>query len=207
RQRARKGSALGWLFGRKETAAPPRGLYIWGSVGRGKTMLMDLFHEAAPGPKRRVHFHGFLADAHERIHNYRQALKRGEVKGDDPIGPVADALAGEASLLCFDEFTVTDIADAMILGRLFKALFARGVTVVATSNVEPDRLYEGGLNRALFLPFIAELTERVSVMRLDSRTDFRLEKLGGAPVYHVPADDAARAALDAAFRSLTGKAR
>ncbi|MEE7476994.1 cell division protein ZapE [Methylobacterium hispanicum] len=207
RQRARKGSALGWLFGRKETVAPPRGLYIWGSVGRGKTMLMDLFHEAAPGPKRRVHFHGFLADAHERIHAYRQALKRGEVKGDDPIGPVADALAGEASLLCFDEFTVTDIADAMILGRLFKALFARGVTVVATSNVEPDRLYEGGLNRALFLPFIAELTERVSVMRLDSRTDFRLEKLGGAPVYHVPADDAARAALDAAFRSLTGKAR
>ncbi|MGU3536505.1 cell division protein ZapE [Methylobacterium sp. A54F] len=207
RRRARKGSALGWLFGRRDAeAGPPKGLYIWGSVGRGKTMLMDLFHEAAPGPKRRVHFHGFLADAHERIHAHRQALKRGEAKGDDPIPPVADALADEATLLCFDEFTVTDIADAMILGRLFDALFRRGVTVVATSNVEPDRLYEGGLNRALFLPFVAELKERVEVLRLDARTDFRLEKLGGASVYHVPADAAARAALDGAFRALTGRA-
>ncbi|GJE43888.1 cell division protein ZapE [Methylobacterium soli] len=208
RRRARKGSALGWLFGRKEDGdAAPKGLYIWGSVGRGKTMLMDLFYEAAPSPKRRVHFHGFLADAHERIHAYRQALKRGEVKGDDPILPVADALAEEAKLLCFDEFTVTDIADAMILGRLFGALFQRGVTVVATSNVEPDRLYEGGLNRALFLPFVAELKDRVAVLRLDARTDFRLEKLGGASVYHVPADEAAREALDRAFTGLTGKPR
>jgi cell division protein ZapE len=119
---------------------------------------------------------------------------------------VADALADEATLLCFDEFTVTDIADAMILGRLFDALFRRGVTVVATSNVEPDRLYEGGLNRALFLPFVAELKGRVEVLRLDARTDFRLEKLGGASVYHVPADEAARAALDGAFRALTGRA-
>jgi cell division protein ZapE len=208
RKRARKGSALGWLFGRRDdVATPPKGLYIWGSVGRGKTMLMDLFHEAAPEPKRRVHFHGFLADAHERIHAHRQALKAGTAKGDDPIPVVADALADEATLLCFDEFTVTDIADAMILGRLFGALFKRGVTVVATSNVEPDRLYEGGLNRALFLPFIAELQERVEVLRLDSRTDFRLEKLGGASVYHVPADAAAEAALAAAFKGLTGKAR
>lgn len=208
RRRAKKGSALGWLFGRKDDdAGPPKGLYIWGSVGRGKTMLMDLFHEAALGPKRRVHFHGFLADAHERIHAHRQALKRGEVTGDDPIPPVADALAAEATLLCFDEFTVTDIADAMILGRLFGALFKRGVTVVATSNVEPDRLYEGGLNRALFLPFVAELKERVEVLRLDSRTDFRLEKLGGSSVYHVPADATAEAALDAAFKALAGRAR
>ncbi|ONF47894.1 cell division protein ZapE [Methylobacterium radiotolerans] len=207
RKRASKTSALGWLFRRKDEAEAIRGLYIWGSVGRGKTMLMDLFHEAAPEPKRRVHFHGFLADAHERIHAYRQALKAGTVKGDDPIGPVADQLADEATLLCFDEFTVTDIADAMILGRLFNHLFRRGVTVVATSNVEPDRLYEGGLNRALFLPFVATLKERVDVVRLDSRTDFRLEKLGGAAVYHVPADAAARAALDAAFKALTGKAR
>ncbi|MET0367407.1 MAG: cell division protein ZapE, partial [Methylobacterium sp.] len=162
RKRASKSSALGWLFKRKDEPETVRGLYVWGSVGRGKTMLMDLFYEAAPGPKRRVHFHGFLADAHERIHAYRQALKRGEVKGDDPIGPVADALADEATLLCFDEFTVTDIADAMILGRLFNHLFRRGVTVIATSNVEPDRLYEGGLNRALFLPFIEVLKERVS---------------------------------------------
>ncbi|MFC5561765.1 cell division protein ZapE [Methylobacterium aerolatum] len=207
RKRASKSSALGWLFKKKDQPEPVRGLYLWGSVGRGKTMLMDLFHEAAPGPKRRVHFHGFLADAHERIHAYRQALKRGEVKGDDPIGPVADQLADEATLLCFDEFTVTDIADAMILGRLFSHLFRRGVTVVATSNVEPDRLYEGGLNRALFLPFIETLQERVAVLRLDSRTDFRLEKLGGASVWHVPADGTARAALDTAFKGLTGRAR
>ncbi|WP_375465548.1 cell division protein ZapE [uncultured Methylobacterium sp.] len=208
RRRARKSSALGWLFSRKDApSGPPRGLYVWGSVGRGKTMLMDLFYDAAPAPKRRVHFHGFLADVHERVHAHRQALKAGTVKGDDPIPPVADALADEATLLCFDEFTVTDIADAMILGRLFGALFRRGVTIVATSNVEPDRLYEGGLNRALFLPFVAELKERVAVLRLDARTDFRLEKLGGAPVYHVPADAAARAAIDAAFKGLTGKAR
>jgi len=208
RRRARKGSALGWLFSRKEDpAAVPKGLYIWGSVGRGKTMLMDLFHEAAPAPKRRVHFHGFLADAHERIHAHRQALKAGTAKGDDPIPVVADALADEATLLCFDEFTVTDIADAMILGRLFDALFKRGVTVVATSNVEPDRLYEGGLNRALFLPFVAELTRRVTVLRLDSRTDFRLEKLGGAAVYHAPSGPEADAALARAFKGLTGKAQ
>ncbi|NEU10612.1 cell division protein ZapE [Methylobacterium sp. BTF04] len=208
RRRARKGSALGWLFGKRDDAAAPlKGLYIWGSVGRGKTMLMDLFHEAAPGPKRRVHFHGFLADAHERIHAHRQALKAGTAKGDDPIPVVADALADEATLLCFDEFTVTDIADAMILGRLFAALFKRGVIVVATSNVEPDRLYEGGLNRALFLPFVAELQSRVDVLRLDSRTDFRLEKLGGASVYHVPADETAAEALARAFKGLTGKAK
>ncbi|WP_342150802.1 cell division protein ZapE [Methylorubrum sp. SB2] len=208
RRRAKKGSALGWLFGRKDEAAEAtKGLYVWGSVGRGKTMLMDIFHEAAPGPKRRVHFHGFMADAHERIHAHRQAVKAGTAKGDDPIPPVAEALAAEATLLCFDEFTVTDIADAMLLGRLFAALFRHGVTVVATSNVEPDRLYEGGLNRALFLPFVAELKQRVSVLRLDSRTDFRLEKLGGASVYHVPADASAGRALDAAFKALTGKAK
>ena len=117
-------------------------------------------------------------------------LKAGEVKGDDPIAPVADALADEAWVLCFDEFTVTDIADAMILGRLFTALFAHGVVVVATSNVEPDRLYEGGLNRTLFLPFIALLQERMDVVQLDARTDFRLEKLAGSPVFHTPADAA-----------------
>ena len=211
RRRASKGSALGWLFGRKDDeAGPVKGLYVWGSVGRGKTMLMDLFHEAAPGSKRRIHFHGFMADAHERIHAHRQAVKRGEARGDDPIPPVAEQLAAEASLICFDEFSVTDIADAMILGRLFKALFGHGVTVVATSNVEPDRLYEGGLNRALFLPFLDEFKERVAVMRLDARTDFRLEKLGGDAVYHVAQDGApqeADKALDKAFKALTGKAR
>ncbi|ACA16621.1 AFG1-family ATPase [Methylobacterium sp. 4-46] len=196
---------LGRLLGRRpEPATGPRGLYVWGLVGRGKTMLMDLFHEAAPGSKRRVHFHAFMADVHERIHQHRQAVKAGRAKGDDPIAPVAEALAEQARLLCFDEFTVTDIADAMILGRLFTALFGQGVVMVATSNVEPDRLYEGGLNRALFLPFIALLKEQVAVVRLDSRTDFRLEKLGGSPVYHVPADEAAATALTRAFRALTG---
>ncbi len=202
---ARKSNPLGWLFGRNKPAEAPKGLYVWGSVGRGKTMLMELFHDFVRGPtKRRVHFHAFMADVHERVHAYRQRVKRGEVKDTDPIVPVADALAQEAQLLCFDEFTVTDIADAMILGRLFTALFARGVVLVATSNVEPSRLYEGGLNRSLFLPFLKLLDERVEVLRLDSRTDFRLEKLAGAPVYHWPADDKARAALDDAFRRLTG---
>jgi cell division protein ZapE len=148
-----------------------------------------------------------MADAHERIHAHRQAVKAGRAKGDDPIPPVADALAAEATLLCFDEFTVTDIADAMLLGRLFGALFKRGVTVVATSNVEPDRLYEGGLNRALFLPFVAELQERVTVLRLDARTDFRLEKLGGSAVFHLTGEAGAEAALDEAFKALTGKAK
>jgi cell division protein ZapE len=202
---ARKTSALGWLFG-KRNPAPPKGLYVWGSVGRGKTMLMDLFFESLPvHRKRRVHFHAFLSDVHERIHAWRQKLKTGEVKGDDPIAPVAEALAKETWVLCFDEFTVTDIADAMILGRLFTALFAHGVVVVATSNVEPDRLYEGGLNRTLFLPFIALLKERMNVVRLDSRTDFRLEKLAGSPVFHTPADERSHEALNKAFRSLTGR--
>lgn len=201
---ARKPSALGWLFSKKNPA-PPKGLYVWGSVGRGKTMLMDLFFEALPvRRKRRVHFHAFMADVHERIHDFRQKLKTGAVKGDDPIAPVAEALAQEAWVLCFDEFTVTDIADAMILGRLFTALFAHGVVVVATSNVEPQHLYEGGLNRALFLPFIALLQERMNVVKLESRTDFRLEKLAGSPVFYTPADEISHAALTRAFKSLTG---
>ena len=204
---ARKSSPLGWLFGRRKKPAL-RGLYIWGSVGRGKTMLMDLFFEAAPvRRKRRAHFHSFMADVHARVHAWRQQKKQGLAKGDDPVAPVAEALAEEAWLLCFDEFAVTDIADAMILGRLFEALFARGVVVVATSNVEPSRLYEGGLNRALFLPFIEKVRERMAVFELTARTDFRLEKLNGSPVYHAPADAAARAALDRSFTLLTGRER
>jgi cell division protein ZapE len=203
---ARKPKPLGWLFGKRTPEPPTKGLYVWGSVGRGKTMLMDLFFEALPvRRKRRVHFHAFMADVHARIHAWRQKLKAGEVQGDDPIKPVAAALADEASVLCFDEFAVTDIADAMILGRLFTALFAYGVVVVATSNVAPERLYEGGLNRTLFLPFISLLHERMDVVRLDARTDFRLEKLAGSPVFHSPADGAARAALDRAFFRLTGR--
>ena len=168
-------------------AEAPRGLYVHGSVGRGKTMLMDLFFGAADVlGKRRTHFHGFMADVHARLHRWRQAHKRGEVSGDDPIAPIAAELAREASLLCFDEFAVRDIADAMILGRLFTALFSAGVVVVATSNVAPDDLYEDGLNRALFLPFVALLKERLDVVELDARTDYRLEKLVRAPVYYTP---------------------
>ena len=205
RSLAHKKSALGWLFGSRPAPPPVRGLYIWGSVGRGKTMLMDLFIETVPIPqKRRAHFHAFMADVHERIHAYRQRVKRGEVKDPDPIPPVAAALASEATLLCFDEFTVTDIADAMILGRLFTALFAERVTVVATSNVEPDRLYEGGLNRALFLPFIALLKQRMDIVELDARTDYRMEKLKAAQVWHMPDGHESHARLGEAFRSLTG---
>ncbi len=178
-----KPSALSRLFGAKP-AEPPRGLYVHGPVGRGKTMLMDLFFAAVEVPKkRRVHFHAFMADVHARLHEWRQARKLGRVTGEDPIAPVAADLARESSLLCFDEFAVRDIADAMILGRLFTALFSAGVVVVATSNVAPDDLYKDGLNRALFLPFIALLKERCEVAELDARTDYRLEKLVSAPVY------------------------
>jgi len=184
---------------------PPRGLYVLGAVGRGKTILMDLFYRAAEVPrKRRAHFHAFMADVHGRLHRWRQAHKRGEVTGDDPIAPVAAELAREASLLCFDEFAVRDIADAMILGRLFAALFSEGVVVVATSNVAPDELYKDGLNRALFLPFVALLKERLEVVELDARADYRLEKLARAPVYYTPLGPKADAALDAAFLAMTG---
>ncbi|MGV2979670.1 cell division protein ZapE [Camelimonas sp. ID_303_24] len=202
------GSLLGRLFGRKSPAPEPlRGLYIWGLVGRGKTMLMDLFfEEVAIDRKRRAHFHEFMADAHDRIFAFRQQVKDGRTKDVDPIPVVAGELAAEARLLCFDEFTVTDIADAMILGRLFRAMFERGVTVVATSNVEPQRLYENGLNRGLFLPFIDLITTHMDVVQLDSRTDFRLEKLAGARVFHTPANQQAHAALREAFRRLSGMA-
>jgi cell division protein ZapE len=201
---ARKSSSLGWLFGSRAPAAPLKGLYIFGEVGRGKTMLMDLFFAATPVlRKRRVHFHEFMLDVHERVHAWRQKLKRGEAEGDDPIAAVAATLADQAWLLCFDEFHVTDIADAMILGRLFTQLFARGVVVVATSNVAPGDLYADGLNRTLFLPFIALLNERLDTMRLDARTDYRLEKLVDVPVWHAPADAAADSALDAAWQRLT----
>ena len=148
-----------------------------------------------------------MADVHARLNQWRQARKRGEVDGEDPIAPVAADLAREASLLCFDEFSVRDIADAMILSRLFTALFAAGVVVVATSNVAPDDLYKDGLNRALFLPFIALIKERLEVIELNARTDYRLEKLQRAPVYYTPLGPKADAALDAAFLTLTGHER
>lgn len=205
---SRKSSALGWLFGAKRPAAGPRGLYMWGSVGRGKTMLMDLFFETIDvRRKRRAHFHAFMADVHARIHDWRQKKKVGAVKGDDPIAPIAAELAEEAWLLCFDEFAVTDIADAMILGRLFQALFARGVVVVATSNVEPRDLYKDGLNRALFLPFIDMIRERMDVFQLDARTDYRLEKLTGSKVWFTPLGADSSSRMRQVFRALTGVER
>ena len=202
---ARKSSSLGWLFGSRETAREPlKGLYIYGDVGRGKTMLMDMFFAACPAQrKRRAHFHEFMADVHERVYVYRNKIKRGEMADADPITLVADDIAAEAWVLCFDEFHVDDIADAMILGRLFTHLFSLGVVLVATSNLPPDELYKDGLNRALFLPFIALLEERTDILRLASRTDFRLEKLAGMCVWYVPADAAATAALDTAWQRLT----
>lgn len=202
---SRKSSALGWLFGGRKPPEPLRGLYVWGSVGRGKTMLMDLFFETVEVKrKRRAHFHSFMADVHARVHEWRQKKKVGAVKGDDPIAPIATDLAEDAWLLCFDEFAVTDIADAMILGRLFQALFARGVVVVATSNVEPGDLYRDGLNRALFLPFIDMIRARMDVFRLDSRTDFRLEKLSASDVWFTPLGEKATDELQRLFKALTG---
>ncbi len=203
---ARKSSSLGWLFGSRQNKQQPiKGLYIYGEVGRGKTMLMDFFFEASPvRRKRRAHFHEFMLDVHERVYVFRQKIKHGEYPDEDPIRLTADELADEAWLLCFDEFHVTDIADAMILGRLFARLFERGVVVVATSNVPPDELYKDGLNRALFVPFIHMLEAHMQVVRLNARTDFRLEKLGGMPVWYVPDDAAAQAALDDAWRRLDG---
>jgi len=197
---------LAWLFGRNgATTGTVRGLYVHGDVGRGKTMMMDLFFEASPvESKRRVHFHEFMADVHDRVRVFRADIKNGRIRDEDPIRLTATALASDAWLLCFDEFHVTDIADAMILGRLFARLFELGVVVVATSNVAPQDLYAGGLNRALFVPFIGMIEAHMEVVRLDSRTDFRMEKLAGRPVWHVPADGAASDALDAAWRSLVG---
>jgi cell division protein ZapE len=203
---ARKSSALGWLFGKREQAGEAlKGLYVYGEVGRGKTMLMDLFFEtSAVVRKRRVHFHEFMADVHERVHVYRQEIKNGETNELDPIQRTAAAIAEESWLLCFDEFHVTDIADAMILGRLFTRLFELGVVMVATSNLAPSDLYKDGLNRALFLPFIALLERQCEVVRLEARVDFRLEKLTGVPTWYVPDDAKADAALDEAWRRLAG---
>jgi cell division protein ZapE len=184
------------LFG--GAAPPPGGVYLHGGVGRGKSMLMDLaFHCIAYEPKRRVHFHEFMAKVHERLR-----AERTKEEGD-PIPPVAEAIAAQARLLCFDELVVNNSADAMILSRLFTHLLDAGVTVIATSNRPPGDLYLGGLNRELFLPFIALLEERLEVIRLDGPVDYRLQRLGGMPTWHVPNGPAATAALREAFFRLT----
>jgi cell division protein ZapE len=203
---ARRSQPLGWLLGNSDHQ-PVKGLYVYGDVGRGKTMMMDLFFEASPiVRKRRAHFHEFMADVHERVRAFRQRLKDGEFEGEDAIRLAGNEIAEESWLLCFDEFHVTDIADAMILGRLFARLFELGVIVVATSNVAPSELYKDGLNRALFLPFIAMIEQHMEVLELKARTDFRLEKLTGQRTWFVPHDDAATDALDAAWRRLVGSA-
>ena len=203
----RKQGLLSRLFADKDSA-PPRGLYVHGDVGRGKTMLMDLFFQHSPVEhKRRAHFHEFMAEVHERIYGFRQEIAHGKIPDEDVIGLTANAIFEQAWLLCFDEFHVTDIADAMILGRLFARLFELGTVVVATSNVAPDDLYKGGLNRSLFLPFIAQITDHMIVLRLDARTDFRLEKLAGVKMWLVPADSTAATALDKAWARMTGNAQ
>ena len=185
----------------EEANDAPHGLYLVGDVGRGKSMLMDLFYEAAAVPrKRRVHFHAFMQSVHRRVH----AWKTANPHGADPIQPVADAVADEAALLCFDEFQVHDIADAMILGRLFEALFARGVVVVATSNTAPADLFKGQPGRDAFLPFIALIGARLDVLFLDAARDYRRDRIRGMPTWHTPVDGRAERALDAAFRELTG---
>lgn len=195
-----KSSALGWMFARKKPVEIVRGLYIHGSVGRGKTMLMDMFFAMAPAKKkRRAHFHEFMADVHNRIAAHRLKFKNGETKQADPVLPVAADLYREAELLCFDEFTVTDIADAMILSRLFSELFSLGCVLVATSNVEPDNLYRDGLNRGLFLPFIDLLKRHVEVVTLDLPTDYRMEKLNSQPVYLIPIDERTDMAMEASW--------
>ena len=177
-----------------------RGVYLYGPVGRGKSMLMDLFYETAPvAKKRRVHFHVFMAQVHRLIGERRKrgpAERKalfGETKGDDPIAPTAGVIAADARLLCFDEFQVTDIADAMILGRLFEALLAKGVTVTATSNRPPDALYHNGINRQLFLPFIAMLRQHLEVTAVKGPVDYRLDRLRGEEVWLAPNDDAHQA--------------
>ena len=190
----------------------PKGLYLWGGVGRGKSMLMDLFYESAPGRlKTRVHFHEFMLDAHARITAWRKmssAQRKRQphyVRGaaDDPVPPAARAIARQAKLICFDEFQVTDIADAMLLGRLFEKLFEEGVVVVATSNRHPDDLYRDGINRQLFLPFIELFKTRLDVFELNGGVDHRLRQLEAAPVYYTPLGPEADAAMEAAWARLT----
>ncbi len=191
-----RGSLLWRLAGRVQD--PPAGVYLWGGVGRGKSMLMDLAFLCIPyAPKRRVHFHEFMLEVHERLRGER-AKEEG-----DPIPPVARAIADEAKLLCFDEMVINNSADAMILSRLFSQLLEAGVTVITTSNRPPRDLYPGGLNRELFLPFIALIERELKVVPLNGPTDYRLHRLGGMPTWYVPNGPAATKALSEAFFRLT----
>ena len=203
-------------FGAINPDAVPKGIYIHGDVGRGKSLLMDLFFESATTQKkRRVHFNAFMTETHARIHEWRglspqERTRRKEfVKeaGDDPIAPVAKRIFSEANLLCFDEFQVTDVADAMILKRLFERLLASGTIIVATSNTAPERLYEGGLNRGLFLSFISLIEERLEVIELSGPRDYRLGRMDGLKVYLTPLNRETDAAMEEAWRRVTQGAK
>lgn len=184
------------LFAKEQPT--PGGLYLWGGVGGGKSMLMDLFVSAIEVPNRRVHFHAFMQEIHAGMH---EARKRGV---DDALKPVTDAIASDIRLLAFDEMQITDITDAMIVGRLFQSLLAAGVVIVTTSNRAPDDLYKNGLNRALFLPFIDILKDRLVVHELATVTDYRQDMLAGSQVYFSPANQAARTAIDGLWAELAG---
>lgn len=188
---------------------PVKGFYIYGDVGRGKSMLMDLFYDLAPiKEKRRVHFHAFMIEIHKKMHEWRymsheDRIVKFNTDKDDPIPPLASKIAKESLLLCFDEFQVSDVTDAMILGRLFSALLAKGVVIVLTSNRDPDDLYKGGLNRGLFLPTIDLIKNKLNVIALNGPTDYRLERMKGMAVYYYPLGDKATKALSEAFWRLT----
>ena len=181
----------------RKGSEPPKGLYLWGGVGRGKSMLMDMFVDTLDMPNRRVHFHAFMQEIHKGMHAARQNGV------EDALAPVAQSVADSVRLLAFDEMQVTDITDAMIVGRLFEALFAAGVVVVTTSNRVPDDLYKDGLNRQLFLPFIAQLKDRLVVHEMVGPTDYRQDKLAGSPTYFTPINDETNASMNAIWDDLT----